>query len=52
MLRPQDTATRERKPLDGLWRFRVDVEGVGREERWFAGPFRGSALHLLDPRAR
>jgi beta-glucuronidase len=38
MLRPQDTATRERKPLDGLWRFRVDVEGVGREERWFAGP--------------
>jgi beta-glucuronidase len=38
MLRPQDTDTRERKPLDGLWRFRVDVDGAGRAERWFAGP--------------
>ena len=38
MLRPLDTATRERKSLDGLWRFRVDVDGVGRDERWFAGP--------------
>jgi beta-glucuronidase len=38
MLRPQDTATRDRRPLDGLWRFRVDVDGVGRGERWFAGP--------------
>jgi len=38
MLRPQDTATRERKPLDGLWRFRVDIDGVGRDERWFAAP--------------
>ena len=37
MLRPQDTATRERKALDGLWRFRLDVDGVGRAERWFAG---------------
>ena len=25
MLRPQDTATRDRKALDGLWRFRLDV---------------------------
>jgi beta-glucuronidase len=38
MLRPQDTATRERRSLDGLWRFRLDVNGVGRDERWFAGP--------------
>ena len=38
MLRPQDTATRERKALDGLWRFRLDADGVGRAERWFAGP--------------
>ncbi len=38
MLRPQDTATRERKSLNGLWRFRVDVDGGGRDERWFAGP--------------
>ena len=33
MLRPQDTATRERKALDGLWRFRLDADGVGRAER-------------------
>jgi beta-glucuronidase len=38
MLRPQDTATRERKALDGLWRFRLDGDGVGRAGRWFAGP--------------
>jgi beta-glucuronidase len=38
MLRPQDTATRERKALDGLWKFRLDVDGVGRAERWYAGP--------------
>lgn len=38
MLRPQDTATRERRSLDGLWRFRLDPEGVGRDESWFAGP--------------
>jgi beta-glucuronidase len=40
MLRPQDTATRERKALDGLWCFRLDADGVGRTERWFAGPLR------------
>jgi len=38
MLRPQDTATRERKNLSGLWDFRLDTDGVGRAERWFAGP--------------
>ncbi|UQU61279.1 beta-glucuronidase [Couchioplanes caeruleus] len=38
MLRPQDTATRERKRLDGLWRFALDPAGAGRAERWFAGP--------------
>ena len=26
MLRPQDTATRERKNLDGIWSFRLDGE--------------------------
>ena len=35
MLRPQDTTTRERKKLDGLWRFRLDPTDVGRDERWF-----------------
>lgn len=37
MLRPRDTATRETKRLDGLWSFRLDDDGVGREEQWYAG---------------
>lgn len=42
MLRPQDTATRETKRLDGLWGFRLDPGGVGRHERWFAGELPGA----------
>jgi len=38
MLRPQDNATRETKNLDGLWSFVLDPAGVGRADRWFAGP--------------
>ncbi len=38
MLRPRDTATRERKPLVGLWRFRLDPAGEGRSARWLADP--------------
>jgi beta-glucuronidase len=38
MLRPQDTDTRERKSLNGLWRFALDPAGEGRTGRWFAGP--------------
>lgn len=38
MLRPQDTSTRERKCLNGIWNFRLDPEGVGRAERWWSGP--------------
>jgi beta-glucuronidase len=38
MLRPQDTATRERKSLNGLWSFALDPEGQGRTNHWFAGP--------------
>lgn len=34
MLRPQDTTTRERKRLDGLWRFRLDADREGREAGW------------------
>ena len=34
MLRPRDTPTRERRSLDGLWRFALDPEGVGRAEEW------------------
>ncbi|PRY20548.1 beta-glucuronidase [Pseudosporangium ferrugineum] len=42
MLRPQDTATRERKRLDGLWRFALDPAGEGRTARWFGGPLAGA----------
>ena len=38
MLRPTDTATRERKSLVGLWRFQLDDAGEGRSARWFGGP--------------
>jgi beta-glucuronidase len=42
MLRPQDTATRERKPLTGLWRFRLDPAGEGRSAGWFTRPLAGA----------
>ena len=42
MLRPRDTATRERKSLDGLWKFAFDAEGVGRDEEWWKAPLAGS----------
>jgi beta-glucuronidase len=35
MLRPRDTRTRERRSLDGLWRFALDPGGVGRAEEWW-----------------
>ena len=38
MLRPQDTSTRERKSLDGLWRFALDPDGHGRQNAWYSGP--------------
>ena len=38
MLRPQDSATRERKSLDGLWRFRIDPAGEGQGAQWWRGP--------------
>ena len=38
MLRPQDTGTRERKSLNGLWQFALDPNVEGRSARWFAGP--------------
>jgi beta-glucuronidase len=44
MLRPQDTATRERKRLDGLWRFALDPDGAGRAAGWHTGPLPGTSL--------
>jgi beta-glucuronidase len=35
MLRPQDSFTRERKSLNGLWRFALDGAGEGRSAGWF-----------------
>jgi beta-glucuronidase len=34
MLAPRETPTRERKSLDGLWRFALDPDGVGRSQDW------------------
>jgi beta-glucuronidase len=42
MLRPQDSATRERKRLDGIWRFALDPGNRGRDEGWWRGPLRGA----------
>ena len=38
VLRPQDSATRERKALNGLWQFALDPESRGRSARWFGAP--------------
>jgi beta-glucuronidase len=38
MLRPQDTTTRERKNLDGIWSFRLDAGSAGRDNLWYAAP--------------
>ena len=42
MLRPQDTVSRERKSLNGLWQFCLDAEGVGRTEGWWNRPLAGA----------
>jgi beta-glucuronidase len=42
MLPPRDTSTRERKSLDGLWRFALDADGVGRAEGWWERPLAGA----------
>jgi beta-glucuronidase len=48
MLRPQDTSTRERKSLNGLWQFVLDKATEGRSGRWFAEPLR-SAREMAVP---
>jgi beta-glucuronidase len=42
MLAPRDTATRERKSLDGLWRFALDADGRGRYQRWWMRELEGA----------
>ena len=36
MLKPQSSPTRELNNLDGLWKFKVDVDRSGESERWFS----------------
>jgi beta-glucuronidase len=38
MLRPQETSSRERAGLSGLWAFALDPGDRGREEEWWRGP--------------
>lgn len=38
MLRPQDTPTRERRSLNGIWQFRLDPGAEGRAAQWYRGP--------------
>ena len=42
MLRPQDSATRERKSLNGLWRFALDPDARGRASSWFSRALPGA----------
>jgi beta-glucuronidase len=42
MLAPRDTPTRERKSLDGLWRFVLDADAVGRRNGWYERPLAGA----------
>jgi beta-glucuronidase len=42
MLRPQDSGTRERKSLNGLWQFTLDPDGEGRSASWFSQPLADS----------
>ncbi|HEY4865606.1 MAG TPA: beta-glucuronidase [Candidatus Dormibacteraeota bacterium] len=48
MLRPQDTVSRERRSLNGLWQFSLDAEGVGRTEGWWNRPL-ASAREIPVP---
>jgi beta-glucuronidase len=38
VLRPQETPSRERVSLNGLWGFALDPGGRGRTEEWWRGP--------------
>jgi beta-glucuronidase len=38
MLKPKATGTRELTTLDGLWKFKVDVERTGHVDQWWTDP--------------
>ncbi len=37
LLYPISTSTRCAMKLDGMWKFRIDFDGIGEKEGWFAG---------------
>ncbi len=41
MLRPTANTCRDRSSLDGLWDFAVDVDGIGRDQRWWQASLPG-----------
>ncbi|HEY0536896.1 MAG TPA: beta-glucuronidase [Actinoallomurus sp.] len=43
MLRPQETSSRERVSLNGLWAFALDPGDRGRAEEWWRGPLPDAA---------
>ena len=47
MLRPQDTTTRERKNLNGWWRFPLDPDSEGTAAAWFAEPLPEAGRQIL-----
>ena len=38
LLYPSESDTRQIRSLDGIWQFRLDEQGVGEKEKWFALP--------------
>ena len=42
MLRPIENEVRERKCLNGIWRFALDATGRGRHDGWWMGPLPGA----------
>jgi len=44
MLYPRETRTREVKDLSGIWKFKVDRENKGYEQRWFEKPLEDAIL--------
>lgn len=48
MLKPIENAARERKALGGLWRFAVDADGCGREQRWWLASLAESGAPVRD----
>ncbi len=38
LLYPAESETRQIRSLDGIWQFRIDEQGVGEVEKWFALP--------------